>query len=64
MLNIITVVRGMSVESSLHQVNFYGCVYAFTMMLSSVTVINMSNRKDKFSAARYQLTYGPVAGDH
>ena len=45
-------------------------VYTFTMMLSSVTVIDIAYRKGIFLAAQYQLIYGPalthglMVGDH
>ena len=34
------------------------------MTLSHVTVIDVANRKDIFCATQYQLTCGPVVGDH
>ena len=55
----------MSVESSLHQVDG---VYAFILMLISVTVIDMANRKDSLCVTDYHLMYGLarglVVGDH
>ena len=39
-------------------------VSVFTMTLSPVTVIDVANRKDIFCATQYQLTCGPVVGDH
>ena len=57
MFDIIIATRGVILESSLHQVNG---VYTFTMMLSSVTVIDVANRKGIFCVARYQLIYGPA----
>ena len=38
-------------------------VYAFAMLLRSVTVSDVANRRNVFLAARCQLIYGPVVGN-